>query len=162
MSQPPPQLGPVERTKIQAEVLVPLIKHLEAELGVARAHDLVRAGVGARFRAMARQAAKATPPGVLVGSAGTRQMFGDALEFEIVQEDEDVAAFNVTACGFARFFQEIGEPDLGFLLVCSADYAIADGAGIALERTSTLMQGGPNCDFRWLLTGKPTSGPPAA
>jgi hypothetical protein len=98
------------------------------------------------------------PAAAMVGSAGTRMMFGDALKFDVVQEDDEVVAYNVTECAFARFFQEIGDPELGFLLVCSADHAVADGAGITLQRTSTLMQGKTHCDFRWVLEPKPSEG----
>jgi hypothetical protein len=150
-----PDVGPVDRTKIQLELLAPLIKHLEAELGLERARQLVRDGIGNRFREMARQMAEMMPAAAMVGSTGTRLIFGDALKFDVVREDNEVVAYNVTECEFARFFHEIGDPELGFLLVCSADHAVADGAGVTLQRTSTLMQGHTHCDFHWVLQRKP-------
>jgi hypothetical protein len=59
--------------------------------------------------------------------------------------------FAVSSCQYARFFQEIGEPDLGFLLVCSADGPIAQGFGIGFERSQILMQGGSHGDLRYIL-----------
>jgi len=44
-----------------------------------------------------------------------------------------------------------GEPELGFLLVCTGDFAVADGFGsdIKRARTQTIMQGADHCDFRY-------------
>ena len=41
--------------------------------------------------------------------------------------------------------------ELGFLLVCSADFdtAAGFGPGIRLTRTQTIMQGASHCDFRY-------------
>ncbi|MBH5386796.1 L-2-amino-thiazoline-4-carboxylic acid hydrolase [Bradyrhizobium diversitatis] len=46
---------------------------------------------------------------------------------------------------------EIGEAELGFLLICTADFATAEGFGpdIKLTRTQTIMQGASHCDFRY-------------
>jgi hypothetical protein len=45
----------------------------------------------------------------------------------------------------------LGEPELGFLLVCTADFATAEGFGpdVRLTRTQTIMQGADHCDFRY-------------
>jgi hypothetical protein len=47
----------------------------------------------------------------------------------------------------------LGEPELGFLLVCSQDFPMTEGfgSGIQLTRTQTIMQGASHCDFRYLL-----------
>jgi len=41
--------------------------------------------------------------------------------------------------------------ELGFLLVCTADFAVADrfGDDVKLTRTQTIMQGADRCDFRY-------------
>ena len=45
----------VERVKIQAQVLVPLVKALQAELGEERANALVRKTLGDIFRRLGQQ-----------------------------------------------------------------------------------------------------------
>ncbi len=47
--------------------------------------------------------------------------------------------------------RELGEPDLGFLLACNADFAVTEGFGgdVKLERTQAIMQGADHCDFRY-------------
>ena len=56
-----------------------------------------------------------------------------------------------TRCRYAEFYKELGEPELGFLLVCGADFTTAEGFGpdIKLTRTQTIMQGASHCDFRY-------------
>ena len=46
-----------------------------------------------------------------------------------------------------------GATELGFLLVCSGDFPMAEGMGDAVElkRTQTIMQGATHCDFRYAL-----------
>ena len=58
---------------------------------------------------------------------------------------------DVTGCRYAEFYKELGEPELGFLLVCGADFTTAEGFGpdIKLTRTQTIMQGASHCDFRY-------------
>jgi L-2-amino-thiazoline-4-carboxylic acid hydrolase-like protein len=54
-------------------------------------------------------------------------------------------------CRYAQLYKELGEPELGFLLVCSADFRMAEGfdPDIKLTRTQTIMQGASHCDFRY-------------
>jgi hypothetical protein len=57
----------------------------------------------------------------------------------------------VTRCRYAEFYRELGEAELGLLLVCSADFAMAEGfgPGSELTRKQTIMQGASHCDFRY-------------
>jgi hypothetical protein len=75
----------------------------------------------------------------------------DALSYDVVEQSQDKFEINVKACRYAEFYKALGEPELGFLLVCSADFATADGFGpdIKLTRTQTIMQGASFCDFRY-------------
>ena len=74
-----------------------------------------------------------------------------ALEYRIGEQSQDAFALDVTRCRYAEFYKALGEPELGFLLVCTADHAVAEGFGadIELTRTQTIMQGAPRCDFRY-------------
>jgi hypothetical protein len=77
----------------------------------------------------------------------------NALDYSVVNQTPDAFAVNVTGCRYAQFFQEIGEPELGFLLVCSADFPMTEGFGdgVELTRTQTIMEGASHCDFRYAL-----------
>jgi L-2-amino-thiazoline-4-carboxylic acid hydrolase len=144
----------LERTKIQAQVLVPLVKALQAELGEARANALVRKTLGDLYRRYSEEFANAkneTSLGKLAASAWRTYARDDALEYDVLEETADAYAINVRRCRYAEFYKELGEPELGFLLVCSADFAVVDGFGgdVKLTCTQTIMQGADHCDFRY-------------
>jgi hypothetical protein len=88
-----------------------------------------------------------------------------SVEERLVTETE--AALDVVDCQYAAFFNEIDEPELGFLLVCCADFDVLTALPeITLERTQTKMQGSPYCDFRYRLNvegaASPDDAPPEA
>jgi hypothetical protein len=143
----------LERTKIQAQVLVPLVKALQAELGAARANALVRKTIGDLYRGYSEEFAKAKNEpnlGKSVASAFKTYARDDALEYHVIEQTPDTYAINIRRCRYAEFYKELGEPELGFLLVCTADFAVADGFGdVKLTRTQTIMQGADHCDFRY-------------
>jgi len=76
---------------------------------------------------------------------------GEALDYQVREQSQDVFAIDVTGCRYAEFYRELGEPELGFLLVCSADFLMADGFApdITLTRTQTIMQRASHSDFRY-------------
>jgi hypothetical protein len=148
----------IEQVKVQAQVLVPLVKGLQAELGEERANALVRRALGALFRKYGEKWWRAQGDRSLeekVASAFEMFAAGDALEYEVVKSTPDAVELNVTGCRYARFYKEIGAPELGFLLTCSGDTDFFDaglfGATARLTVTQTIMQGASHCDFRYAL-----------
>lgn len=144
----------LERAKIQAQLLVPLIKALQAELGAACANALVRKTLGDLYRVYSEEFARTkneTDLGKFVASAFRTYARDDALAYDVLEQTPDAFAINVRRCRYAEFYKELGEPELGFLLVCTADFAVADGFGddVKLTRTQTIMQGADHCDFRY-------------
>jgi L-2-amino-thiazoline-4-carboxylic acid hydrolase len=148
----------IEQARIQAQVLVPLMKALQAELGEARANAIVRGalrdlyrGYGEAFWRAKQEKHNEPDVGKAVASAFATYARDNALDYTVIEQSEDAFAFDVTRCRYAEFYQELGEPELGFLLVCSADFDTAEGYGgdIELTRTQTIMRGAPHCDFRY-------------
>jgi hypothetical protein len=86
-----------------------------------------------------------------MASAFTTYAREDALDYEVIGQSQDAFAVDVTGCRYAEFYKELGEPELGFLLVCSADFDTVEGFGpdVELTRTQTIMQGASHCDFRY-------------
>ena len=157
----------LERAKIQAQVLVPLVKALQAELGAARANALVRKTLGELYRGYGEEFAKSkneTDLGKFVASAFKTYARDDALEYDVIEQTADAYAINIRRCRYAEFYKELGEPELGFLLVCTADFAVADGFGgdVKLTRTQTIMQGDDHCNFRYRRVKKRTDDPAAS
>ena len=150
-----PGLSLLDKTRIQAQVLVPLLQALRAELGKERADAIARQGL----REWSKQLFAAVGNNI-DGSprrkwAAMHTALADVTEREVTVEmrrhDADALEFDVTACRFAEFFRALGEPDLGALLICETDFDIAAaGAGeVSLTRDQTIMQGAPSCPFRY-------------
>lgn len=144
----------IEQAKIQAQILVPLIKALQAELGEERANALVRRALGDIYRRHGEEFWRAKNEknlGNVMASAFATYAGGGALDYRVREQSHDAFDIDVTGCRYAQFYKELGEPELGFLLVCSADFPVAEGfdADIKLTRTQTIMQGASHCDFRY-------------
>jgi hypothetical protein len=152
----------IEQARIQAQVLVPLVKALQAELGEARANGIVRKALGDVYRQYGEafwRAKNEQDLGKVVASAFRTYGRDDALKYDVLRQSPDAFDMDVTACKYAQFYQELGEPELGFLLVCTSDFATAEGFGpdTELTRTQTLMQGASHCDFRYRRVKSETS-----
>lgn len=144
----------IQQAKIQAQVLVPLIKAMQAELGEERANDLVRRALADLYRRYGEEFWRTKNEknlGNAMASAFATYARDDALDYRVIEQSHDAFEIDVTRCRYAEFFKELGEPELGFLLVCSADFETAAGfdPDIKLMRTQTIMQGATHCDFRY-------------
>lgn len=145
----------IEQVKAQARVLVPLIKALRAELGEERANEIVRKALADHYKNLGaaswqRLAADRTEEKL----ERTWKLFaaGNALEYEVQKKSAEAYELDITECQYAKFFEEIGEPELGFLLVCSQDFNFFEGyEGVKLKLTQTIMQGASHCDFRYRI-----------
>lgn len=146
----------IDQVKIQAQVLVPLVKALQAELGEERADAIVRKALGDLYRKYGEKwwrNQESRDLGEKMAAAFAGFAAGDAMDYKVLKQAPDAYEVNVTECGYARFYKEIGAPELGFLLTCSADFPMSEGfgGGVQLTRTQTIMQGASHCDFRYAL-----------
>lgn len=146
----------LQQRGIEADVLVPLIRRLEADLGVERAHALARETIEAIAREQGQHVAAALGRADLSGFAHVKDSWGGAggdLAIETLRQDDERLEFNVVGCRFAEMYRRMGAADLGFLLSCSRDFALSEGysTGLHLDRTQTIMQGAAYCDFRYRL-----------
>jgi predicted ArsR family transcriptional regulator len=144
----------LQQAKIQAQVLVPLLKAMQAELGEEQANAIVRKALRDLYRRYGEEFWRAKNEenlGKAMTSAFATFARDDALDFEVKEQSQDAFDIDVRRCRYAEFYNAMGEPELGFLLVCSADFLMAEGFGpeIELTRTQTIMQGASHCDFRY-------------
>ena len=149
----------IEQVKIQAQILVPLVNTLRAELGEERANTIIRKALADLYRRFGEKWFRGQGGrdlGETMASAFDRFAAGDALDYEVLRKTPDSFDVNVMECRYAKFYKEIGAPELGFLLVCGADFSMAEGFGpdVQLTRTQTIMQGASHCDFRYVLKKK--------
>lgn len=141
-----PRLTPFERITLAVEAQIPIVRALEAELGREKAHAIVRAALDKSNRAMvAKRGSLLDIPTLKAEFAG----FGEGVryEFETVEESDTLLRNEVTHCDYAEHMKRIGAQDLGELLICDGDFAMADELGLKLERTTTCMAGDGHCNF---------------
>jgi hypothetical protein len=69
----------------------------------------------------------------------------------VVHPAKDEVAFDVTRCPLAEYFAAQGTPELTRHAACSLDYRMAEQWGVTLQRTGTIAQGHPACDFRFVV-----------
>jgi predicted ArsR family transcriptional regulator len=150
-----PRLSLLEKTRIQAQVLVPVLRALRSELGKESADTIVKqalrdwskqlfAAVGSRVEGGPRRKWAAMHTAL----AGITER---EVTVEMRRHDEEALEFDVTHCRFAEFFRALSEPELGALLVCETDFdiAAAGGSEVSFTRDQTIMQGAPSCTFRY-------------
>jgi hypothetical protein len=147
----------LDRVKLQAQVLLPILEALRVELGESRANALIFSAL----REWSRQAIHEAGARIS-GSpqekwarmmADSLPSIGNDIDLEVLRADSEAQEFNVTGCRYADFFRQLGEPELGAVLVCEADDHMVDVGNpeVELTRTQTIMTGAKHCDFRYRL-----------
>jgi predicted ArsR family transcriptional regulator len=145
----------IDKAKIQAQVLVALVRALRAELGKEKADTLVKQALGDWSRRLFAEIGQGIEGSGRRRWAKMQGALNDisrlAVEATEPVRDADRLEFDVTRCGYAEFFRDLNEPELGALLVCATDFDIAatSGGEVTLEREQTIMQGAPSCTFRY-------------
>lgn len=141
--------------KIQAPLVSSLIREFIHEIGEERALEISR-------RVIERDAVQS-------GRSLADKYSGNSLkEMRLIVEevwaehgtmmienlhlDEKMLSFDVTRCGYAEAYRQMGIDDLGVLLSCCRDFAFMEGFNpdIELVRTKTLMEGHECCNFTYV------------
>lgn len=148
-------IGVLKRREIEARILAPLLQALGEEFGREKVLEIAR---GVVIQVAARQGTE------LAHSMGGDSLLhladslaawkkDDAMQIEVLEQTEQRFSFNVTRCRYAELYQALGIPELGALLSCNRDRALIQGFNpeVELERTQTIMEGAPYCDFRYRL-----------
>ena len=150
-----PDISLLDKTRIQAQVLVPVMRAMRAEIGRERADALVRGALREWSKQVFAEIGKGIEgsPGRKFAKMNTAlaEVTEREVTFDMHRDDREAREFDITSCRFAEFFRALGEPELGALLVCSTDVDIADAGGdaVSFSRDQTLMQGGSCCTFRY-------------
>jgi predicted ArsR family transcriptional regulator len=156
------ELPLLERRRLEAAVLVPIIRAMQAEFGEERVNEVV--GKTIRDIARAQGAAEREHHAIDTVSAVAERTTNGVLRagsliVDVVEQDDERFGFNVTRCKFVEMYEEMGARDLGPLLSCGRDFAYFEGLapGLDFDRTQTRMQGAPFCDFRYAARSSPDS-----
>jgi len=151
----------LDRVKIQAEVLVPVLRAFRAAMGEEAANRVAWEALAEWRNTIVRdrsaEVADLPAPGVARWGAAVQAgmpFIGDAVDVEYQTLTDAAVEFDITSCRFAQFFRELDEPELGFAMLCAVDETQVelDGGGeVTLNRPTTIMQGGDRCRFRYAL-----------
>ena len=150
-----PSLSLLDKTRIQAQVLVPVLRALRAELGKERADAIVKDALRDWSKALFAAVGESVEGSPRRKWAAMHTALAEVTEREVtvemIRHDKEALEFDVSHCRFAEFFRALGEPELGALLICETDFdiAAAGGSEVSLTRDQTIMQGAPSCTFRY-------------
>jgi predicted ArsR family transcriptional regulator len=150
-----PRLPLLDKTRIQAQVLVPVLQALRSELGKAKADAIAKHALREWSKQLFAAIASSIDGSPRRKWAAMHTALAESTEqdvtVEMLRHDEEALEFDITHCRFAEFFRALGEPELGALLICETDIdiAAADGNEVTFTRDQTIMQGAPSCTFRY-------------
>ncbi len=149
-------LGILARRRIEAEIIKPIYEILKRDFGTERAQAVIGEAVRGAAIDAGKQFAAQEPNGTSVASFVALQVLwekDDALDVEVKQFDAGRYDYDVTRCRYAEMYHAMGLGEIGHLLSCARDSHFITGYDprIRLTRTSTLMQGGSRCDFRYRM-----------
>ncbi len=143
----------LEQRRIEANVLKPVWDEMVAELGHDRAAEILGNAIVRNAIAQGRAYAEGREDTSLAAFQSLLGQWraGGALEIEMLGETATTADYNITRCRYAEMYREMGLGEIGHLLSCGRDGTFCTGFDprIKLERTQTIMEGAPHCDFRY-------------
>ena len=152
MTQSEQQVDLLQRRKIEAKVLLPLIRAFEKRLG----REETRKIVFDNLKEISRRDGKAKAESLggnsledLAASVIPMWQGGGHLEIEMKESTEEVLRFDVTRCDYVALYEELGMGDLTEVLSCGRDWAFLEGfnPGLELLRDQTLATGDRVCNF---------------
>lgn len=144
----------LERRRLEAGVLVPVIRAMQAAFGEEKVNEVVGQTIRDLAHAQgvaAREAGQIDSMAALAGRFQNGVLREGSLIVDVVENDAAHFGFNVTRCKFMEMYEELGARDLGYLLSCNRDFAMFEGMApdLAFDRTQTRMEGASHCDFRY-------------
>jgi hypothetical protein len=159
MSEPEDDLGIFARRRIEAAIIAPIHDELRAEIGEARADELIKRAIRQAAIKAGKDFAAKTPGETSLQTFQDIQHLwtkDDALRIETLRATPEALDFNVTRCRYAESYREMGLGRIGHLLSCNRDGAFCEGYDprIKLTRTQTIMEGASHCDFRYRFEPK--------
>ena len=149
------ELSRIEKRAIEALAVVPVIKAMAEKTGLnealsilcevnereayARGKEVAEAGGGNDIQALVEE----------VEGWGR----GGVWEMEVLERTATTYFFDVTRCPYHEKYEELGVLEFGVGLSCCRDEPFARGFNpkLKLVRTTTIMEGAKNCDFRYYL-----------
>ena len=146
----------LRRREIEARIAVPLIQAFAEKMGREQALAVATEVIKSLACAAGRETAKKLGAHNMAALAKVvREVWSgeNALEVKILEESDRKLSFDVTRCAYVELYEKLGMKEFGYCLSCRRDASFAEGFNprLKLERTQTIMEGAPSCDFRFSL-----------
>ena len=151
------RIGVLNRREVESRILAPFVADLARKFGREKVCEVLRETITtlAREQGAALAAEHGTGPEAFleVLQFWTRD---DALEIEILHQDDKSLDFDVTRCRYAETYRALGIAELGETLSCARDGAFIEGFNpkAGLTRDQTILGGAPRCTFRYDFDAK--------
>ena len=159
MSFDPSKMDVIDRRRIEAMVLGPMLRAFQVEFGVEKTNAIATAVITKLAREQGSEFAKGIGANGLEDYAANKDAWRrhGALEIDIGESDSKRYSFDVTRCKYAEMYNDLGFGDLGAIFSCTRDFEFVAGFNpeLNLKRSQTIMQGATHCDFRY--SAKPES-----
>lgn len=157
----PSTMDVIDRRRVEAMVLGPMLRAFQAEFGVEKTNEIATSVITKLAREQGAEFAEGIGSNSLDDYAAGKDAWRrhGALEVDIIESDSEKYSFDVTRCKYAEMYTELGYGDLGAIFSCTRDFEFVAGfnPNVNLKRTQTIMQGASHCDFRYSTT-KPETG----
>jgi hypothetical protein len=148
-------MGVLTRREIEVRLLAPLLAAFCSEFERGRVLAIARQVIVQVAREQGAQLAAQFGGCSLAHFSSSLEAWkkDGAMIIDVLEEDEHTFYFDVTRCRYAEMYHALGIPELGEILSCNRDYALIEGFNpeVELQRTQTIMEGAPFCDFRYRL-----------
>jgi predicted ArsR family transcriptional regulator len=147
------EIGVLQRREIEARILAPVLDALAQVFGKEAVLEITRRTIADIARRQGRELAEQLGRNDLEAYSESLEPWtrNGALELRILNQNQTHLDFDVTHCRYAQLYHKLGLAELGSILSCNRDASFIEGfnSAIHLDRTQTIMQGAPHCDFQF-------------
>lgn len=132
---------------------IPTMRAAEAKFGMDELQKAIMDGMRKRIEAQVKNLPSRELPALAQFFKTPNPFTANTWTMEIVQDSDKVFEMRFSECLWAKTFKEANAADLGFKLICSADYVTAEAFNpkIKLIRDKTLMQGHDCCNHKYVV-----------
>ncbi len=149
------KIGVLTRREVEARILAPLLEALGRQFGRDQVLEVMRRTIVEISAQQGAELAAAMGGNSLDDFVRSLEFWtaDNALEIEVLEQGDCVLSFNVTRCRYAELYEALGIRGFGTTLSCARDFSLIHGFNpeVSLERTQTIMEGAPYCDFRYRM-----------
>lgn len=148
----------IDQRRIEAELVRDFYETLQKTMSKADAQEVIRDVIASSaIRQAQRLAAEVGHPPNLEDFENSTVAWkaSDAMDRDDLHASPERLDFNVTRCGYAQMYKDMGLVEIGHLLSCNRDasFCVGYSEDMELTRTQTIMGGAEYCDFRYRMKG---------